>query len=582
MHVENSYLHLLESETSAMPIQEIPLELDHLLKKGDVAYWQAGNNRKSVTQLSPWARKILGPKADSLTEEDNWFDQVHPNDLKEFTNAVKNNDGTDCYQVDYRWSDSEDSHIWLRELGRRKSTDSDEYEGLLFPLAEQKELEHRALNISEREKRKLGRELHDDLCQQLAGMLFFTNNLVHQIKAGKDMDTLLEATTEIKQQLQLSIEKTRCLSHGLNPVNLEHKNFEECFIELIQQTQTLYSIDCQFQMSADLTIQNQELATHLFRITQESINNAVRHGNANTISIALQKEGDFGILTIRDNGTGFKSGPQNTDGMGLHNLRSRARMINATIEIGNSPQGGGVGSLQICPQSNRTMSAASQSKGRMINIFLVDDHPLIRKGLSQLLGQEEDMQICGEAEDVASALKGIPQTGPDLVIADISLRGNNGLELIKNIKALYPHLKVLVFSMHDEVVYAQRALRAGARAYVMKQEDAEKIKAAIRRIMEGDIYVSQRVSDQLLHQIVNGTASSTQSPVDRLSDRELEVVQSIGNGLSTREIAEALNVSVKTIESHRAHIKEKLNLKNATELVQFSVQWVEHENSKMH
>ena len=228
------------------------------------------------------------------------------------------------------------------------------------------------------------------------------------------------------------------------------------------------------------------------------------------------------------------------------------------------------------------MRAPSQTKERKINIFLVDDHPLIRKGLSQLLGQEENMQICGEAENVPTALKGISQTGPDLVIADISLPGNNGLELIKNIKALYPHLKVLVFSMHDEIVYAQRALRAGAQAYIMKQEDVEKIKVAIRRIMGGDIYVSQKVSDQLLHQIVNGTASSSQSPVDRLSDRELEVVQSIGNGLSTREIAGSLNVSVKTIESHRAHIKGKLNLKNATELVQFSVQWVEQENSKMH
>ncbi|MBH54336.1 MAG: DNA-binding response regulator [Opitutaceae bacterium] len=228
------------------------------------------------------------------------------------------------------------------------------------------------------------------------------------------------------------------------------------------------------------------------------------------------------------------------------------------------------------------MTAPSQTKERKINIFLVDDHPLIRKGLSQLLGQEENMQICGEAENVPTALKGIPQTGPDLVIADISLPGNNGLELIKNIKALYPHLKVLVFSMHDEIVYAQRALRAGAQAYIMKQEDVEKIKVAIRRIMGGDIYVNQKVSDQLLHQIVNGTASSSQSPVDRLSDRELEVVQSIGNGLSTREIAGSLNVSVKTIESHRAHIKGKLNLKNATELVQFSVQWVEQENSKMH
>lgn len=219
------------------------------------------------------------------------------------------------------------------------------------------------------------------------------------------------------------------------------------------------------------------------------------------------------------------------------------------------------------------------NKGRKINIFLVDDHPLIRKGLSQLLNDEPEMNICGEAEDVPGALHGIEQTGPDLIIADISLRGNNGLELIKNVKALYPHLKVLVFSMHDEVIYAQRALRAGARAYVMKQEDAEKIKAAIRRIMEGDIYVSQRVSDQLLHQIVSG---SDKSPVDRLSDRELEVVQLIGSGLSTRDIAQSLHVSVKTIESHRAHIKEKLDLKNATELVQFSVQWVEHENSSMH
>ncbi len=228
------------------------------------------------------------------------------------------------------------------------------------------------------------------------------------------------------------------------------------------------------------------------------------------------------------------------------------------------------------------MTAAKTTKGRKINIFIVDDHPLIRSGLSHLLNREPDMQVCGEAEDVPSALKGIPQTGPDLVIVDISLRGNNGLELIKNIKALYPHLKALVFSMHDEIVYAQRALRAGASAYLMKLEDAEKIKTAIRRIMQGDIYVSQRVSSQLLHQIVNGTAASNQSPVDRLSDRELEVVQLIGSGLSTREIASSLNVSVKTIESHRAHIKGKLNLKNATELVQFSVQWVEHENSKIH
>ncbi|MGH8021036.1 MAG: response regulator [Opitutaceae bacterium] len=234
------------------------------------------------------------------------------------------------------------------------------------------------------------------------------------------------------------------------------------------------------------------------------------------------------------------------------------------------------------PQSLERPAAPAQSStgAKKISIFLVDDHPLVRQGLGQVIGAETDMAICGEAETAAKALSGIDAKKPDLVIVDISLRGNNGLELIKNIKAIHHNLPILVFSMHDETVYAQRALRAGARAYVMKQESADKIILAIRRIMSGDIYVSNRVADQVLHQLVSGGGDPAGSPVDRLSDRELEVIQLIGRGLSTREIAGSLNLSVKTIESHRAHIKEKLNLRNATELVQFSVQWVEQENSR--
>ncbi|BET68296.1 response regulator transcription factor [Opitutales bacterium ASA1] len=234
------------------------------------------------------------------------------------------------------------------------------------------------------------------------------------------------------------------------------------------------------------------------------------------------------------------------------------------------------------PADRQAASAAgsSPSSAKKISIFIVDDHPLVRQGLGQVIGAEPDMTICGEAESAAKALHGIETKKPDLVIVDISLRGNNGLELIKNIKAIHSNLPILVFSMHDECVYAQRALRAGARAYVMKQESADKIILAIRRILGGDIYVSNRVADQVLHQLVNGGGDPAGSPVDRLSDRELEVIQLIGRGLSTREIASTLNLSVKTIESHRAHIKEKLNLRNATELVQFSVQWVEQENSR--
>ncbi len=205
-----------------------------------------------------------------------------------------------------------------------------------------------------------------------------------------------------------------------------------------------------------------------------------------------------------------------------------------------------------------------------IRVFIVDDHPLVRQGLAQ---------ICGEAEDSSSAMRGIEHTKPDAIIVDISLQGNNGLELIKNVKAINEHVPILVFSMHDESIYAQRALRAGAKGYVMKKESSEKIVDAIRRIIKGEIFVSPRVADQVLHQIVNGPANAAVSPVDRLTDRELEVVQLIGRGLSTREIADSLHLSVKTIESHRAHVKEKLNLRNATELVQFSVQWVDQQQS---
>lgn len=192
------------------------------------------------------------------------------------------------------------------------------------------------------------------------------------------------------------------------------------------------------------------------------------------------------------------------------------------------------------------------------------------------MASEADMEICGEAEDSPSAIRGVGEANPDAIV-DISLKSANGLELIKNLKAIHEDIPILVFSMHDETIYAQRALRAGAKAYVMKKESPSKVVDAIRKIIQGEIYVSPSVADQVLHQIVNGPGNVSTSPVDRLTDRELEVVQLIGRGLSSREIAESLHLSVKTIESHRAHVKEKLSLRNATELVQFSVQWVDQQ-----
>lgn len=222
-------------------------------------------------------------------------------------------------------------------------------------------------------------------------------------------------------------------------------------------------------------------------------------------------------------------------------------------------------------------NTSRKNGGETTRIFLVDDHPLMRQGVAQLINAQPDMVVCGEAEDAPSAMKGMEESQPDAAIIDISLRGANGIELIKNLKALYKFLPILVLSMHDEAVYAQRILRAGALGYVMKQDAAEKVVIALRRIMSGEIYVNEKVGSQMLHQALTGRGKADTSPIDRLSDRELEVIQKIGEGRPTRDIAQDLKVSVKTIESHRAHIKEKIGLKNASELVKFSVQWVENE-----
>jgi DNA-binding NarL/FixJ family response regulator len=208
-------------------------------------------------------------------------------------------------------------------------------------------------------------------------------------------------------------------------------------------------------------------------------------------------------------------------------------------------------------------------------IFIVDDHPLLRRGLAELINREPDMVFCGEAEDSPSAIKAISQIKPDLVIVDISLKGYNGIELIKNIKAFDQKIQVLVLSMHDESIYAMRVLKAGAKAYVMKQEVVDKVMEAVRRIRAGKVFVSERVASRMLDQVVVGGDPAPDSPVDLLSDRELEIVNMIGSGLPTREIAAKLHISIKTVESHRARIKEKLNLQNAIQLVQFCVRWVE-------
>jgi DNA-binding NarL/FixJ family response regulator len=220
------------------------------------------------------------------------------------------------------------------------------------------------------------------------------------------------------------------------------------------------------------------------------------------------------------------------------------------------------------------MSTRTKPEPIKTKVFLVDDHPLVREWLSQLIQQESDMEVCGEAEDVAEAVNKIEQLRPDIVVADISLKKSHGLELVKDLQVRLPELPVLVLSMHDESLYAERVLRAGAKGYITKQEATKKILLAIRQVLSGQIYVSEKMATRMLHKLVLGRNQETTSPVERLTDRELEVFQLIGRGQGTRRIADELHLGVKTVESYRARIKEKLKLEDGTQLLQQAIQWV--------
>ena len=206
-------------------------------------------------------------------------------------------------------------------------------------------------------------------------------------------------------------------------------------------------------------------------------------------------------------------------------------------------------------------------------IVIVDDHAMIRQGLISLIDDQQDLMVCGQAEDAPEALKTISDVKPDIVILDISLKSSNGLELMKSIKAQYPKLPVLVLSMHNEELYAERALRAGAMGYIMKSEASEEVLTAIFQILSDQIYVSDKISKKLLRKLTLGKIEMTGLPIECLSDRELEVFHLIGQGFGTSQIAEHLHLSVKTIETYRTHIKDKLGLANANELRQYAIQW---------
>ena len=213
-------------------------------------------------------------------------------------------------------------------------------------------------------------------------------------------------------------------------------------------------------------------------------------------------------------------------------------------------------------------------------VLIIDDHPMTRAGLVHVINHQPDMIVCGEAASAVQALEILDSSRPDLLLVDITLPGKSGLELIKDVKALRPELLMLVISMHDESLYADRVLRAGARGYITKDEGGEKLIEAIRHVLRGRIYVSESMSAHILEIFSGRQAALDRSSIEKLSDREFEVFESLGAGLSSQQIAKKLHLSAKTVDAHRANIKTKLSIKTSAELIAYAARWMSHQSQK--
>jgi DNA-binding NarL/FixJ family response regulator len=224
-----------------------------------------------------------------------------------------------------------------------------------------------------------------------------------------------------------------------------------------------------------------------------------------------------------------------------------------------------------------TKRAAQSSPGRK-RILVVDDHPILREGLFQSINRQPDMMVCGDAENAAQALGAIGRLKPDLVLVDISLPGKGGFELVKDIRALHPDLPVLVLSMHDEALYAERVLRAGAQGYIMKHERPKKLLEAMRHVLSGKTYLSEKMTARILDVFSGRRSISAGVPLERLTDREFEILHMLGRGKNSHEIAKELHLSVRTVDTHRTHLKEKLKLKSSLQVTRYAVCWVEGRN----
>ena len=418
----------------------------------------------------------------------------------------------------------------------------------LGQVLERNRLDRRIADSIDEHRRTIGVEMHEGVAQQLTGAMLMAEDLRRQLAAeilpsAAMAGRLVECMQEAQQQV--------CrLSRGLLPVEIDAHGLMSALEKLCATVKSQSGIETRFECRGDVLVDDNVAATHLYHIAQEAVRNAVEHSAAHTIIVSLEESDRKLILRVNDDGAGLPDGYDESEGLGFRVMRYRATLVaGAAIRIirtrmrhdhylRNSP-----GSFPIMNTTDtwpagpaakgERMTQTSTAPSRVTRVMIVDDHPIVREGYKRLIEGHDDLSVCAEAEELPEAIRLIRETSPHLVIIDLSLKGGSGLELIKEVKAMFPNVKMLVASMHDENLFAERMLRTGAMGYVSKQEACTQLTKAIFHVMRDKIFLSEAMTDRMLSRSVGSEAYLEKSPIETLSDRELEVFELIGQGGTT-------------------------------------------------
>ncbi len=443
---------------------------------------------------------------------------------------------------------------------------------------ERKRLERAIFTNNEADRHRISQDLHEKIGTYLSQIAFKSE--IQRLKMKDRLSGESREMEEMTQMIYSAIDRTRELAKNLCPIDMAlggiRTALEDYRIEVEQQNKANLVI----RWESDIEIDNDLVASNVFYIIREAVDNALAHGSARNIIVSVAREANAVVLRIDDDGKGISEKLEKIAGMGIRIMRYRAWLIGASLEIKDNP-GGGVAVICIIAddaageryqKKDRDNGAIAETAKTEIKIFIVDPLAVVRQGLIKIIENSSQYRVCGEAKNSDEAVRGISRTVPDVVIIDIALDEFGGIDLVKALKTRYPSLEMIVLSDADEVIFAERAFRAGASGFVIKGEVDIKLIPAIKTVISGKQFLSDKLKEELIAKLSRDETDG--ESVDKLSNREFEIFQLIGKGLGNRDIAEKMKISVKTVENYRERIKAKLNIENSAKLVRYAVQWM--------